>query len=109
MVVLQIYCLGMYNEALNILNKNLRNPLITSVYNPKRSPYGVAVARGPHEKTIRVIHNVGLSHNTKRRGESVLSFSSKNNKTHNESNRLRYKFYHGSLKEKTTNSNSLKI
>ena len=30
-VVVDIYCLGMYNEDLNPLKNNLRNPLITSV------------------------------------------------------------------------------
>ena len=38
MVVVEIYYLGMYNEALNPLKKNLRNPLITSVYKPKAVP-----------------------------------------------------------------------
>ena len=50
---------------------------------------------------------VGLSHNTERRGELLLSFYFKI-KTQNESNKLRHKFYRGNFKEKTTNSNSLK-
>ena len=37
-VVVEIYYLGMYNEALNPLKKNLRNPLITSVYTSKVTP-----------------------------------------------------------------------
>ena len=57
----------------------------------------------------RDVHGiVGLSHNNERGGELVLSFSFKNNKTHNEANWLRHKFYRGNFKEKTTNSNSLK-
>ena len=34
-VVVEIYCLGMYNEALNPLKKNWRNPLMISVYKSK--------------------------------------------------------------------------
>ena len=45
-VVVEIYCLRMYNEALNPLKKNLRNPLITSVSKPK------AVTHGPQGKTL---------------------------------------------------------
>ena len=37
-VVVEINCMGMYNESLNPLKKNLRNPLITSVYKPKEVP-----------------------------------------------------------------------
>ena len=63
-----------------------------------------------HEIQLFVkINHVGLSHNTERGGggELLLSFSSKNNKTHNDSNKLRNTFYHGNFKEKTTNSNPL--
>ena len=38
LVVVEIYCLGMYNEVFNPLKKNLRNPLITNVYKPKVVP-----------------------------------------------------------------------
>ena len=58
-------------------------------------------------KEPTLIPIVGLSHNNERGGgELVLSFSLKI-KTQNESNSLRQKIYHGNLKEKTTNSNSL--
>ena len=51
-VVVEIICLGMYNEELNPLKKNLRIFLITIVYKSKEDPLWVVIAHGPHEKKL---------------------------------------------------------
>ena len=52
-VEVEIYCLKMYNESLNPIKKNLRNPLITSVYKPKAVPLWCSSCAWPsHEETL---------------------------------------------------------
>ena len=64
MFVVEIDCLGMFDEALNPLEKNpmiLRKPLkkkcFHQVYmNSKRPPYGIVVVHFPHGSKLRLVH-----------------------------------------------------